>query len=51
MDVEIAKRAKAEKTFEKAFHVKLDDEFYDELIKYTDHLQARQELFGNDGKK
>ena len=25
VDVEIAKRAKEEKTFEKAFHVKLDD--------------------------
>ena len=50
-DVEIAKRAKAEKTIERAFHVKLDEEFYDERIKYTDHLQARQELFGNDGKK
>ncbi|WP_304421391.1 RNase P modulator RnpM, partial [uncultured Limosilactobacillus sp.] len=28
VDVEIAKRAKEEKTFEKAFHVKLDDSFY-----------------------
>lgn len=50
VDVEIAKRAKEEKTFEKAFHVKLDDLFYDELIQYTDHLQARQALFGNNEK-
>lgn len=50
VDVEIAKRAKKEKTFEKAFHVKLDDSFYDELIQYTDHLQARQALFGNNEK-
>ncbi|MBB1062269.1 RNase P modulator RnpM [Limosilactobacillus fastidiosus] len=50
VDVEIAKRAKDEKTFEKAFHVKMDDSFYDELIKYTDHLQARQALFGNNEK-
>ena len=50
VDVEIAKRAKEEKTFEKAFHVKLDDSFYDELIQYTDHLQARQALFGNNEK-
>ena len=42
--------AKEEKTFEKAFHVKLDDSFYDELIQYTDHLQARQALFGNNEK-
>ncbi|MED7641426.1 UNVERIFIED_CONTAM: YlxR family protein, partial [Lactobacillus acidophilus] len=41
---------KKEKTFEKAFHVQLDESFYDELIKYADHLQARQELFGNDQK-
>ena len=50
VDVEIAKRAKEEKTFENAFHVKLDDSFYDELIQYTDHLQARQALFGNNEK-
>ena len=50
VDVEIAKRAKDEKTFEKAFHVKMDDSFYDELIQYTDHLQARQALFGNNEK-
>ncbi|WP_278557135.1 RNase P modulator RnpM [Limosilactobacillus vaginalis] len=50
VDVEIAKRVKEEKTFEKAFHVKLDDSFYDELIQYTDHLQARQALFGNNEK-
>ena len=50
VDVEIAKRAKEEKTFEKAFHVKLDDSFYDELIQYTDHLQARHALFGNNEK-
>ncbi|WP_251574628.1 RNase P modulator RnpM [Limosilactobacillus agrestimuris] len=50
VDVEVAKRAKDEKTFEKAFHVKMDDSFYDELIQYTDHLQARQALFGNNEK-
>ncbi|MGK4105708.1 YlxR family RNase P modulator [Limosilactobacillus vaginalis] len=50
VDVEIAKRAKEEKTFEKAFHVKLNNSFYDELIQYTDHLQARQALFGNNEK-
>ena len=50
VDVEIGKREKEEKTFEKAFHVKLDDSFYDELIQYTDHLQARQALFGNNEK-
>ena len=50
VDVKIAKRAKEEKTFEKAFHVKLDDSFYDELIQYTDHIQARQALFGNNEK-
>lgn len=50
VDVAIAKRAKAERTFEQAFHVKLDDSFYDDLIKYADHLQARQKLFGKNAR-
>ncbi|EEU30688.1 MAG TPA: YlxR family protein [Limosilactobacillus coleohominis] len=48
VDVKIAEQAKKERTFDKAFNVTLDDEFYDELIKYADHAQARQKLFGND---
>ncbi|PWG00733.1 RNase P modulator RnpM [Levilactobacillus bambusae] len=48
LDVEVAKKAKTQKTFDKAFDVKLDDSFYDDLIAYVDHQQARQELFNND---
>lgn len=48
IDVKVAERAKKERTFDKTFGVKLDDDFYDELIKYADHAQARQKLFGND---
>lgn len=45
VDVAVAKKAKAEHTIDKVFNVKLDDDFYDELIKYADHQQARRELF------
>ncbi|GAA3188065.1 RNase P modulator RnpM [Lentilactobacillus kefiri] len=45
INVEIAKKAKAEHTFEKVFSTTLDDNFYDDLIAYVDHKQARKELF------
>jgi predicted RNA-binding protein YlxR (DUF448 family) len=48
IDVKIAEKAKAEHTFDSVFGVKLDDSFYDELIKYADHEQARQKLFGHE---
>ncbi|GEL14478.1 RNase P modulator RnpM [Pediococcus cellicola] len=48
LDVKIAKRAKEERTFDKAFKIKIDDDFYDELIAYVDHQQARKELFKNE---
>lgn len=48
VDVEVAKEAKAERTFDKVFGVSLDDQFYDQLIEYADHEQARQKLFHND---
>ena len=44
LDVEIAKRAKKERTF----GLKIDDQFYDDLIAYVDHQQARRELFDHD---
>lgn len=46
VDVDVAKKAKQERTFDKTFNVQLSDEFYDELIQYADHEQARQKLFG-----
>ena len=48
VDVKIAEKAKKARTFDKVFDVTLDDSFYDELIKYADHEQARQKLFGNE---
>ena len=47
VDVEAAKKAKQEKIFDKTFGIKIDDQFYDDLIAYVDHQQARAELFGN----
>lgn len=49
LDVKVAKLAKKKRTFDRAFSVKLTDDFYNELIAYVDHQQARKELFG-DGK-
>lgn len=48
LDVAVAKKAKADKTFDKVFNVKIDDEFYDKLIAYVDHQVARAKLFGNE---
>ncbi|WP_268913163.1 RNase P modulator RnpM [Lentilactobacillus sp. SPB1-3] len=47
IDVDRANQAKREHVFEKAFSVKIDDSFYDDLIAYIDHKQARKELFEN----
>ncbi|TPR13833.1 RNase P modulator RnpM [Apilactobacillus timberlakei] len=47
INVDVAKKAKQNKTFNEVFSVDLDDSFYDELIKYVDHKQARKELFKN----
>ena len=46
LDVEIAKKAKQKRIFDRTFQVKIDDQFYDDLIAYVDHQQARKELFG-----
>ncbi|UQS85476.1 YlxR family protein [Apilactobacillus apisilvae] len=48
IDVDVAKKAKQNKTFNEVFSVELDDQFYDDLISYVDHKQARKELFKND---
>ncbi|GAA6237095.1 RNase P modulator RnpM [Apilactobacillus micheneri] len=47
INVDVAKKAKQNKTFNEVFSVDLDDSFYDELIEYVDHKQARKELFKN----
>lgn len=48
LNVDIAKKAKKARTFDKVFETKVDDQFYDDLIEYVDHQQARRELFEND---
>ncbi|TPR25667.1 YlxR family protein [Apilactobacillus micheneri] len=48
INVDVAKKAKQNKTFNEVFSVDLDDSFYDELIEYVDHKQARKELFKNE---
>ena len=47
LDVKTAEKAKKDRTFDKAFGLKIDDAFYDELVAYVDHPAARAELFGN----
>lgn len=47
LNVEIAKKAQAERIFDQAFGVAVPDSFYQELIEYVDHQQARRELFGD----
>jgi predicted RNA-binding protein YlxR (DUF448 family) len=47
LDVKVAEMAKKKRTFDKVFEAKLSDEFYDDLIAYVDHQQARKELFGD----
>ncbi|MGO1337753.1 MAG: RNase P modulator RnpM [Leuconostoc fallax] len=50
LNVDNAKMAKSKKVLDKAFSMKVSDEFYDELIVYVDHQQARRELFANDSE-
>ncbi|GAK31251.1 nucleic-acid-binding protein implicated intranscription termination [Weissella oryzae SG25] len=48
LDVKVAQLAKKKRTFDRVFTVKLTDDFYDELVAYVDHQQARKELFGDE---
>lgn len=48
IDVEVAKKAKEEKKLDEVFSVDLSEDFYNDLIAYVDHKQARKELFNND---
>lgn len=50
IDTATAKKAQHEHSLDKAFGMKVDDAFYEELIAYVDHQQARRELFGDDHK-
>ncbi|MDR3190891.1 MAG: YlxR family protein [Lactobacillaceae bacterium] len=48
LDVKVAQQAKAKRTFDRVFETTLTDTFYDELIAYVDHQQARKELFADE---
>lgn len=48
LDVEVAKEALRKRSFEKAFSMKVPDEFYQEVIDYVEHLQIRNELFADE---
>ncbi|CUS26371.1 RNA-binding protein YlxR [Paucilactobacillus oligofermentans DSM 15707 = LMG 22743] len=48
INVDIVKKAFKNRTFDKVFETKIDDSFYEELIEYVDHQQARRELFKNE---
>jgi len=41
---ELGLEAKKKRTFDRAFSMKVEDAFYDELYAYIDHQQARKEL-------
>lgn len=45
VDEAVAKKAWAKHILDRHLDVSISDEFYEELIKYTAHKQARKELF------
>ena len=47
LNVDVAKKAKVDKTFDKTFGISISDDVYDELIAYVDHQVERAKLFGN----
>lgn len=47
IDKKTAQQVKKRHLLDKAFKIKISDNFYDELIEYVDHKLARMELFGN----
>lgn len=48
VEVDAVKQARNQHLLDQVFDVELSDDFYDELIEYVDHIQARQELKKND---
>ncbi len=45
INVKNSKLAKKKHVFNKIFKLNIQDEFYDELIEYIEHIIARRELF------
>ncbi|KGO29286.1 RNase P modulator RnpM [Oenococcus alcoholitolerans] len=48
IDGKLAKRAKKEKVLDSVFQRTVPDEFYDQIIDYVVHQQARRELFSHE---
>lgn len=48
IDVTLAKKAKAEKILDIVFEMPVPEDFYDHLIDWVDHQQARKELFSHE---
>ncbi|MDF7626865.1 YlxR family protein [Leuconostocaceae bacterium ESL0723] len=47
LDADVAKTAQQKHVFDKAFGVAIPASFYEELLAYVEHQQARRELFGD----
>ncbi|WP_179395534.1 RNase P modulator RnpM [Lacticaseibacillus absianus] len=47
LDPTAVAQAKKKQVIDKAFALKVDPDFYDELYAYVDHQKARLELFGD----
>lgn len=44
LDPDLAIKAKKDKTFDKAFGIKISDDFYEELYDFLDYQKARSEI-------
>lgn len=48
LDVNVALEASKKRSFDRAFGMKVPDEFYQEVIDYVEHIQIRKELFADE---
>lgn len=50
LDIEIAKKAKKKHALDRPLNAKIDEDFYQQLIDYVEHVTIRQELLDNGPK-
>lgn len=48
LDMDTAEMAMKNHSLDRALSVKVSDDFYDELVKYVEHIQIRKELFADE---
>lgn len=48
LDPKVAKQAWKRHSLNRAFNTEVSDEFYQELVDYTEHIKTRQELFADE---